>query len=79
MREAKSDAWECQMEKKAPEMNSLVMTQLKVTAVAAAYLQLHQSFDVIDPRCFPIAARGAESLLQQVLLLPLDGHHPLLH
>lgn len=42
-------------------------------------LQLHQCFDVINPRCFPITGCGAKSLLQQLLLLPLDRHHPLLH
>lgn len=41
--------------------------------------QLQQSLDVVDPGGFPVAARGAEGLLQQVLLLPLDLHHPLLH
>lgn len=43
------------------------------------HLQLHQSFDVINPRCFPISVRRAKSLLHQVLLLPLNLHHALLH
>lgn len=42
-------------------------------------LQLHQRFDVIDARRFPIGVCGAKSLLHQVLLLPLDLHHVLLH
>lgn len=43
------------------------------------HLQLHQSFDVFNPRCFPVSVCGAKSLLHQVLLLPLDLHHALLH
>lgn len=43
------------------------------------HLQLHQSFDVIDARGFPVSVCGAECLLQQVLLLPLDLHHVLFH
>lgn len=41
--------------------------------------QLQQSPDVVDPGGFPVAAGGAEGLVQQVLLLPLDLRHPLLH
>ncbi len=43
------------------------------------HLQFHQCFDVINPRCFPICVCGAKSFLHQVLLLPLDLHHALLH
>lgn len=43
------------------------------------HLQLHQSLDVIDARCFPVRVRGAKSLLHQVLLPPLDLHHLLLY
>lgn len=69
--------------------HSLLLVQFKDTVCVSMltqqfssivkHLQLHQSFDVINPRCFPITVCGAKSLLHQLLLLPLDSHHPLLH
>lgn len=52
---------------------------LTVLLCQVRHLQLHQSFDVINARRFPFSVCGTKCLFQQVLLLPLDLHHVLLH
>lgn len=43
------------------------------------FLQLHKRLDVVNARRLAVVVHGAERHLHQLLLLPLDLHHVLLH